>query len=133
MPPYMTNNSPIAAVFVDFKTAFDQLWFDGCLGKRIRLGILHAYVKWIQIWLGGRKARIEVQGKRLSWIEINRGGPQGSSSTLSLFITYHSNMADYIPGTMSFFSADDLAAELAGPIGIRQLEFYSILDVPPIN
>ena len=59
-------------------------------------------------------------------------------------------MADYIPGAMSFFFADDLAAVLAGQIGIcftdqcidlerrlqvfvDQLEFYSMLAVQPIN
>ena len=59
-------------------------------------------------------------------------------------------MANYIPMAMSFFFADDLAAVMAGRIGIRyteqcvdlerrlhkffeQLEFYSILAVQPIN
>ena len=147
---YMANSSPVATVFVDFKSAFDQLWFEGCIGKLSRLGIPDAYVKWIHTWLGERKARIEIQGKRSRWIDINRGGPQGSSLTPSLFISYHSDMADYVPGVISFFSADDLAAVLAGQIGLRfsdqcidlerrlqvfldQLEFYSILAVQPIN
>ena len=90
-----------------------------------------------------------MQGKRSLWIEINRGDRQGSSLTPSLFITYHSDMADYIPGAMSFF-ADDLAAVLVEQIGIRftnqcidlerrlqmfvdQLELYSMLAVQPIN
>ena len=59
-------------------------------------------------------------------------------------------MADYIPGMMSFFFADDLAVVLSGHIRLRfsnqcidlerrlqvfldQLEFYSILAVQPIN
>ncbi|CAF4095664.1 unnamed protein product [Rotaria magnacalcarata] len=102
--------------------------FEGCLGKLTRMGIPNVYVKWIQTW----------------------GGPQGSSLTPTLFITYHSDMADFIPGAMSFFFADDLAAVLAGQIGLKfaeqcvdlerilqtffkQLEFYSILAVQPIN
>ncbi|CAF3816667.1 unnamed protein product [Rotaria sp. Silwood1] len=146
----MSNSSPVATVFVDFKSAFDQLWFEGCLGKLIRMGIPSMYVKWIQAWLNDRQATIEIQGKRSRWININRGGPQGSSLTPTLFITYHSDMADFIPGAMSFFFADDLAAVLAGQIGLKfteqcvdlerrlqkffeQLEFYSILAVQPIN
>ena len=56
----------------------------------------------------------------------------------------------FIPGAMSFFFADDLAAVLAGQIGVRlttqcidlerrlqfctkKLEYYSILAVQPIN
>ncbi|CAF3062969.1 unnamed protein product [Rotaria sp. Silwood2] len=147
---YMSNSSPTATVFVDFKSAFDQLWFEGCLGKLTRMGIPTAFVNWIRAWLSDRKAVIEVHGNPSRWIKINRGGPQGSSVTPTLFITYHSDMADFIPGAMSFFFADDLAAVLAGQIGIRfkdqcldlerrlhtlfeQLEFYAILAVQPIN
>jgi hypothetical protein len=59
-------------------------------------------------------------------------------------------MAEFIPGAMSFFFADDLTAVLAGQIGVRftdqcidlerrlqtfveQLELYSILAVQPIT
>ncbi|CAF2948771.1 unnamed protein product [Rotaria sp. Silwood2] len=147
---YMSNSSPTTTVFVDFKSAFDQLWFEGCLGKLARIGIPTAYVNWIRAWLNDRKAVIEVKGKRSRWIKIHRGCPQGSSFSPTLFITYHSDMADYLPGAMSFFFADDLAAVLAGQIGIRftnqcidleyrlqnfldQLELYSILSVQPVN
>ena len=147
---YMSSSAPVATVFVDFKSAFDQLWFDGCLGKLCRMGIPQAYINWIRAWLRGRRAIVEVQGKRSRWFTINRGGPQGSSLTPTLFITYHSDMADFFPGAMSFFFADDLAAVLAGRIGVKfteqcidlerrlrtfleQLEFYSILAVQPIN
>ena len=146
----MANSSPVATVFVDFKSAFDELRFEGCIGKLSRLGIPQAYVKWIQTWMCERKARIEVQDKRSRWIAINHGGPQNSSLTPSLFISYHNDMADYVSGAMFFFFADDLAAVLSGQIGLRfsdqcvdlerhlqvfldQLEFYSILAVQPIN
>lgn len=35
---YMANSAPVTTIFVDFKSAFDQLWYDGCLGKLARLG-----------------------------------------------------------------------------------------------
>jgi len=35
----MSNSSPVATIFVDFKSAFDQLWVEGCLGKLRSLGI----------------------------------------------------------------------------------------------
>ena len=147
---YMANSAPVATVFVDFKSAFDQLWFEGCLGKLGRLGISQAYVNWIRAWLTGRRAVIEVQGKRSRWFTIERGGPQGSCFTPTLFITYHSDMADFIPNAMAFLFADDLAAVIAGQMGIKfseqcidlerrlqivlnQLEAYSILTVQPIN
>ncbi|CAF4408726.1 unnamed protein product [Rotaria magnacalcarata] len=58
---YMSNSSPVATVFVDFKSAFDQLRFEGCLGKLCRMGIPSVYVKWIQAWLNDRQATIEIQ------------------------------------------------------------------------
>ena len=57
---YMSNSAPVATVFIDFKSAFDQLWFDGCLGKLSRMGIPLAYINWIRAWLSGRRAIIEV-------------------------------------------------------------------------
>ena len=93
---------------------------------------------------------VEMEGKRFRWFEIRRGGPQGSSFTPTLFITYHSDMAEFLPMAMAFFFADDLAAVIAGQVGMRftdqcidlerrlrsfyeQLELYSILEVQPIN
>lgn len=114
------------------------------------MGIPRAYVEWIRAWLSDRRATIEIQGERSRRILINRGSSQRSSLSPTLFITYHSDMADFILGAMSFFFADDLVAFLAGQMGIRftdqcidleyrlktffeQLEFYSILAVQPIN
>ncbi|CAF3385920.1 unnamed protein product, partial [Rotaria sp. Silwood2] len=147
---YMSNSAPVATVFVDFKSAFDQLWFEGCLGKLTRMGIPLAFVKWIRVWLEGRRATIDIQGKRSRWFSIRRGGPQGSSFTPTLFIAYHADMEAFIPMAMSFFFADDLAAVVAGQMGIRytdqcidlerrlhsffvHLEYYSALAVQPIN
>ncbi|CAF1498057.1 unnamed protein product [Didymodactylos carnosus] len=147
---YMANSSPVATVFVDFKSAFDQLWFLGCLAKVRRMGIPKAFINWIRVWLTNRRGRIEVNGKLSRWLAILRGGPQGSCFTPTLFITYHSDMEDFLPIAVSFFFADDLAAVIAGRIGIRftdqcidlerrlhrffeYLEFYATLAVQPIN
>jgi len=147
---YMANSSPVTTVFVDFKSAFDQIWFEGCLGKLLRMGIPVAYVNWIRSWLMDRRCTIEIQGKRSRWFQIKRGGPQGSCFTPTLFITYHADMGDFLPVALSFFFADDLAAVMAGQIGIRytdqcidlerrlsiffeHLEYYATLAVQPIN
>lgn len=147
---FMSNSSPVATVFVDFKSAFDQIWFQGCIGKLLRMGIPIAYVNWIKKWLLGRRCTIDINGKRSRWFRIMRGGPQGSCFTPTLFITYHADMGNFLPSAASFFFADDLAAVLAGQIGIRyadqcidlerrlsvlfeHLEYYAILSVQPIN
>ena len=146
----MSNSSPVTTVFVDFKSAFDQIWFDGCVAKLNRVGIPLAYTRWIEEWLKNRRAFVEVADRRSNWFPIKRGGPQGSSLTPSIFITYHSDMGDCLPMALSSFFADDLAAVMAGQIGMNftvqcldvekrlqsffdALEFYAILSVQPIN
>ncbi|CAM4839082.1 unnamed protein product [Rotaria magnacalcarata] len=98
----MVNSSPVCTVFVDFRSAFDQLWFDGCVGKRSRLGIPATYAAWIKEWLTNRRGYIDIQGTCSRWLPIKRGGPQGSCLTPSIFITYHSDMSDAFPMAMSF-------------------------------
>ncbi|CAF1576130.1 unnamed protein product [Rotaria magnacalcarata] len=109
----MANSSPVATIFVDFKAAFDQLWFEGCLGKLKRMGIPRDYLRWINTWLTGRRAFIEIDGEISRWFNISKGCPQGSIFSPTLFITYNSDMGDFLGGCMSHFFADDLAAILA--------------------
>ena len=146
----MSNSSPIATVFVDFKAAFDQLWFEGCLEKLKRMGIPRTYLCWIESWLKGRRAYIEIAGKKSRWFYITKGGPQDSILSPSLFITYHADMGDFLGSCLSHFFADDLAAVIAGSIGMKfssqcldlerklqlffeNLEYYSNLTIQPIN
>ncbi|CAF1382134.1 unnamed protein product, partial [Didymodactylos carnosus] len=109
----MSSSAPVATVFVDFKQAFDQLWWDGCIGKLLRLGIPKAYVLWIGTWLRDRKGFIEIRGNRSSYFSILKGGPQGSCFTPTLFITYHSDMWTFLEISLPNFFADDLACVLS--------------------
>ncbi|CAF2020372.1 unnamed protein product [Rotaria magnacalcarata] len=146
----MANSSPVATVFIDFKSDFDQLWFDGCIGKLQRMGLPKAYLRWINTWLRGRRAYIEIGGIKSRWLNISRGCPQGSILSPTLFISYHADMGDFLSFCLSYSFADDLAAVLAGSIGMKYsnqridferklqlffeyLEFYSVLTVQPIN
>ncbi|CAF2006990.1 unnamed protein product [Rotaria magnacalcarata] len=146
----MANSTPVATIFADFKTAFDQLWFEGCIGKLKRMGIPTPFLKWINNWLLNRRAYVEIQGRKSRWFHIHRGGPQGSILTPTVFITYHSDMTNYINMASSYMFADDLAAVVSGRIGekyslqyldlehrlkslLDALEFYAILSIQPIN
>ena len=70
--------------------------------------------------------------------------------TPSVFITYQSDLSDAIPAATSFLFVDDVAATIAGQMGIQyskqcmdvekrlatffdDLEYYSVLAVQPIN
>ncbi len=41
----MSTSTPVSTVFIDFRQAFDQLWWTGCLGKFLSLGVPKDYVK----------------------------------------------------------------------------------------
>ena len=146
----MANSAPVSTIFVDFRTAFDRLWFSGCIGKLRKLGIPPSYLNWIEAWLLNRRCYIEIKGKKSRWFAIEKGGPQGSVLTPTLFITFNCDMGLSLPGCVSHFFADDLAAIVAGQLGVRfmnqcidlekrikifldQLEYYSCLTDQPIN
>ncbi|CAF4383409.1 unnamed protein product, partial [Rotaria magnacalcarata] len=125
--------SPVATVFVDFKSAFDQLWFAGCLGKLLRMGISKADIKWIGVWLYNRRAVVEIAGKRSRWFPIKRGGPQGSCFTRILFITYRSDMEKFLCMEMSFFFADDLAAAILSVQPINYIKTQAMFSARVVN
>jgi hypothetical protein len=146
----MSNSSPVCTIFVDFRAAFDQLWFSGCLGKLRRVGIPISYLNWIEAWLLNRRCFIEISSKKSRWFSIGKGCPQGSVLSPTLFISYNCDMGQFLSGCCSHFFADDLAAIVAGQLGVRytdqcidlekrtksfvdHLEYYSCLSGQPIN
>ena len=146
----MSNSSPTTTLFIDFKSAFDLLWQEGCLGKLAQMGIPPAFLNWTEAWLDRRKGYIEINGSKSRWFAIERGSPQGGVLSPSLFIAFHADMPSYLSWCTSHLFADDLAAIVAGRIGIRytaqcidierrlkllldQLESYALLCMQPVN
>ncbi|CAF4035626.1 unnamed protein product, partial [Adineta steineri] len=146
----MSNSAPVCTMFIDFRSAFDQLWHSGCVGKLFRLGIPRSYILWTDAWLRRRRCYIEIKGHKSRYFNIEKGGPQGSVLTPTLFISYHCDMGQFLSSCTSHFFADDVAAILAGQMGVRftdqcldlekrvksfldRLEFYSCLSDQPLN
>ncbi|CAF3951464.1 unnamed protein product [Rotaria magnacalcarata] len=135
---------------IDFRAAFDQLWFLGCIGKLRNLGIPSSFLNWIEVWLNNRRCFIEINGSKSRWFSIEKGGPQGSVLTPTLFITYNCDMCSSLSGCINHFFADDLAGIMAGQLGMNyssqcldlekrikvfldNLDYYSCLSDQPIN
>lgn len=146
----MSNSSPVASIFIDFKSAFDEVWFLGCIGKLKRLGIPLSFCNWIESWLFNRWCFIEINNTKSRWFTIEKGGPQGSVLTPTIFITYHSDLDISLPSSINHLFADDLVGVVSGQIGLKysdqcldlekrcrnflnQLEYYSLLSNQPIN
>ncbi|CAF1507255.1 unnamed protein product, partial [Rotaria magnacalcarata] len=102
----MSNSSPISTIFVDFRTAFDQLWFAGCIGKLLCL---------------------KINETRSRWFNIDKGCPQGSVSSPTLFITYNCDLGSSLANCTSHLFADDLAVLVAGQLSIKYS--YQCLDL----
>ena len=146
----LSNSSPVCTLFIDYKSAFDRLWHEGCVGKLLRLGIPPGYMNWIAAWLRDRRCYIEINGSNSRWFSVGQGGPQGSVLTPSLFISYHCDLSIFLSGCSSHLFADDVAAVLAGNISTRyteqcielekqtkkfidRLELYSLISDQPLN
>lgn len=146
----LANSAHVLTIFIDFRSAFDQLWHEGCIGKLKRLGIPLAYLNWIESWLKDRRCSIEINNIKSRWFAIEKDGPQGSVLTPTVFISYHCDMGLFLSECTSHFFADDVAAVLAGQLGVcyteqcldlekriksflDSLEFYACLADQPLN
>ncbi|CAF5060265.1 unnamed protein product [Rotaria magnacalcarata] len=146
----MSNSAPVCTIFIDFRSAFDQLCHEGCAGELKRLGIPPSYLRWIGAWLLDRRCFIDINGNKSRWFSIEKGGPQGSVLTPTVFIIYHNDMGQFLSECTCHFFADDVAAIVSGQLGVRytsqcidlerrvksfldSLEYYSCLADQPLN
>ena len=146
----MANSTPVCTVFIDFRSAFDQLWHECYLSKLKRLGIPPSYLRWIEAWLLNRRCFIEFNYNKSRCFSIEKDGSKGSVLTPTLFISYHCDMGQFLSECTSHFFADDVAAVLSGQLGVRytdqcidlgkriksfpdSLDYYSCLADQPLN
>ena len=101
-----------------------MLWHNDCIGKLKRLGILLSYLNWVENWLSNRKRYIEINRCRSRWFAIEKGGPQSSVLTPTIFISYHCDMYSFLAGAMSHM----FATIVSGQIGLRFTEQCIDLD-----
>jgi hypothetical protein len=80
-----------AAVFLDIEKAFDTTWYPGLLYKLHKLKFSTNLIKLLSSFLSARRFSVYVEGEMYTLRELQRGVPQGSvlSSTLySMYINY---------------------------------------------
>jgi hypothetical protein len=85
-----------AALFMDFKAAFNQLWYNGLWLKLNRLGCPTHLIAWLRQYLRGRSTYIEIKGDRSETFDLHKGVPQGSYVGPVLFILYHHDILNSI-------------------------------------
>lgn len=85
----LTKNTAAAALFVDFRTAFNQLWFNGLWLKLNNLHCPLHFVAWLRHYLRGRRAYIDMKNTSSNLFNLSKGVPQGSCIGPLLFIVFH--------------------------------------------
>ena len=103
-------NTATAAVFIDFKTAFNQLWIKGLWVKLKRLNCPLHLIAWLRNYLTGRSAYIEIKSTLSDHFSLFKGVPQGSCIGPVLFIIFHYDILNAVSDLhFKHLFADDLA------------------------
>ena len=106
----LSKNTAAAAIFIGFRSAFNQLWFNGLWLKLRKLNCPLPLIAWLRRYLNDRKAYMEIKGQTSTTFKLEEGVPQGSCIGPVLFIIYHYDILEAI-GTIHWkhLFADDLA------------------------
>ena len=106
----LSKNTAAAAIFIDFRSAFNQLWFNGLWLKLRKLNCPLPLIAWLRHYLNDRKAYMEIKGQISTTFKLEKGVPQGSCIGPVLFIIYHYDILEAI-GTIHWkhLFADDFA------------------------
>ena len=110
----LITNTATAGLFIDYKAAFNQLWFQGLWVKLKRLNCPLQYIMWLKAYLQDRSAFIEMKGTNSKEFPLHKGVPQGSCVGPVLFIVYHHDILSGLSNLhFKHLFADDLAVILS--------------------
>jgi len=96
----------VDVIHLDYKKAFDAVPHQKLLQKLkgLRLGV--TLTQWIGQFLLGRQMRVHVNGSFSSWFEVISGVPQGSVLRPLLFLTFVSDLPNWIANSIQMFADD---------------------------
>ncbi|CAF1291331.1 unnamed protein product [Adineta ricciae] len=72
----LSMNTATAALFVDFSSAFNQLWFNGLWLKLTKLNCPLYLMQWLRHYLEERKAYIFIEEISSVTFNLSKGVPQ---------------------------------------------------------
>ena len=104
---YLDKSSYVAAVFVDFKRAFDTVNHLKLLSRLLTFNFSNQTVKWIQSYLSDRKQCVQIKNSRSPYLHYTQGVPQGSILGPLLFSLYVNNLPNVCKNVDMIMYADD--------------------------
>jgi ribonuclease P/MRP protein subunit RPP40 len=97
---------PVDVIYLDFAKAFDKVPHARLLKKLEAHGIGGHFTRWIKNWLGGRRQRVNINGKLSGWANVMSGVPQGSVLGPLLFLIFINDIDDGIMSKIWKFADD---------------------------
>ena len=120
-------NRPVLAVFVDFQTTFDRMWYPALLMTLAKLNMPLELRRWICDWLQERSMFISHGEARSRTFRVGVGAPQGSVLAALLFKLHIRFLPSYLAQATTHLFTDDPTMIFPGTIerGLFNIPLWS--------